>query len=378
MDVKILNKGFNWKYSIDQYKSFIWTERYNKYGDFEVYVPMDSTILKEILLDDYVSVDDSDRLMIVENLETTFDPDEGDMLIVSGRSLESILTRRIEYTWQRYYTNVDFQEIITQLFDRNIVPGKALVGGEHRGIPNLKFRKSDDERISNSIKYTGQTDGIELYSFISDECQNRGIGFKLLLENNSDLVCELYMGDDRSYAQNKNPWVIFSPDFGNLISSSFINSNADYKNCALTHLDSGTTAANVDGYVRSNVRRNYISVGSNIVSPTINPEFSGLNCREMYLIVTGDINAPAASWNNMDRAARNLGLMNLGKHKIKNSFSGEGEDTNEYIYKKDYFLGDIVQLEDQYGNTGSARISEFVICDDTSNGYQKYPEFEMV
>ena len=54
MDLMILNNELDAIYVIDTYESFIWTDRYCAYGDFELYSPMREGILENLKLDYYI------------------------------------------------------------------------------------------------------------------------------------------------------------------------------------------------------------------------------------------------------------------------------------------------------------------------------------
>lgn len=45
MDLLVLNTDFESISVIDTYESMIWTDRYNAYGDFELFFAMDSSLL---------------------------------------------------------------------------------------------------------------------------------------------------------------------------------------------------------------------------------------------------------------------------------------------------------------------------------------------
>lgn len=75
---------------IDSYKSFIWNDRYEDLGDFELYIPADEIqLLANIHQDYYIQCSESDRTMIVEQVHYMDDADDGKFVAISGRSLES-------------------------------------------------------------------------------------------------------------------------------------------------------------------------------------------------------------------------------------------------------------------------------------------------
>lgn len=348
MDIKILNKDRKWEASIDHYKSFIWTERYSKCGDFEIYLPMENGLLDIFKLDDYVSIDDSDRIMVIENLKTVTDPDSGDMLIVSGRSSESLMDRRIILEIPSFY-NSNIDAVLGSHFVHSFNNPNIL--GVIRVVPFFIYVNSTDSRILNMLVY-GDSSMKNLYSLFEDLTNEKDIGFKTILNDERNFETSLYIGEDRSYGQTKNPTVIFSDEFGNLRGSTFLKSNQDYKNFY---------------YVYNSV------AGIAATTPVVDyPKEGGLNFRELYIDASGE-----AGQTSVD-ALNAIGRMQLGRHKIKNDFSGEGDNTPEYAYKKDYFLGDIVELEDKYGNYGKARITEYIFCDDEQNGIQRYPTFSAI
>ena len=110
MDLLILDKNFDTIGIIDTYESFNWTDRYNEAGDFEITMVLDTVqhtkeLLSIFVEDNYVYLGMSEHLMIIEDLNITTDQEEGNKLVVSGRSLESILDRRIVWDQVVYPVN---------------------------------------------------------------------------------------------------------------------------------------------------------------------------------------------------------------------------------------------------------------------------------
>ena len=67
MDLTVLNTNLDAVSIVDTYESFIWTDRYYKYGDFELYAAMREGILDFIKQDyylgssDYLGTENSER-----------------------------------------------------------------------------------------------------------------------------------------------------------------------------------------------------------------------------------------------------------------------------------------------------------------------------
>ena len=84
---------------IDDYISFIWTDRFNTCGDFEMIMPFtkrNSDLCKiNGDKDVIVTCSLSKRSMIIENVIIQISPESGKQIKISGRSYESILERRV-------------------------------------------------------------------------------------------------------------------------------------------------------------------------------------------------------------------------------------------------------------------------------------------
>ena len=226
MDLFVLDENLNAVAIIDSYNSLIWTDRYNECGDFEIYTRMSEEALEYIKQDYYLQIKDSEHLMIIETIRVTSDADEGNNLTVTGRSLESILDRRV--IWGQRTISGNLQNGVKALLDENIIsPSKP-----ERKIDNFIFKPSTDPAVTG-LTLEAQYTGDNLYDVIQSICAERNIGFRITLNADKQFVFELYSGVDRSYDQIVNPYVVFSPNFDNLISSNYIESRSSLKNVTL-------------------------------------------------------------------------------------------------------------------------------------------------
>lgn len=254
MDLFVLNKNLDAIAVIDVYESFIWTDRYYRYGDFELYAPMSNNIFDILQKDFYLQRRGTDRLMIIEDRKSNSDTEEGSHITITGRSLESILDRRVIWGQKTFTGNL--QNAIQTMLNESIINPSNV----NRKISNFIFKPSTDSRIT-SLTLEAQYTGDNLYDVISKLCEERGLGFKVTLNEIKQFVFELYMGIDRSYMQTVNPYVVFSPNFDNIISSNYVETNSSLKNVAL-----------VGGEGEGSARR-YTAVGN----------LTGLDRREMFV-----------------------------------------------------------------------------------------------
>lgn len=351
MELFVLNADFESIAVIDTYESMIWTDRYNAYGDFEIYFAMDESLLEYIKEDYYLWLKDSEHSMIIEDIKIDADTEEGNRLIVTGRSLESILERRI--IWGQRIFSGNLQNAIQTMLNENIISPSVA----DRKIANFIFVPSTDSKIT-SLTIDNQYTGDDLYTVIKGLCEENNIGFKIVLTDDNQFAFSLYAGADRSYDQTENPYVVFSPNFENIINSNYFSSKAGYRNVTLV-------AGEGEG-----ASRKITVVGS----------ASGLDRRELFTDardISSDTEDGTLSDAEYIAQLRTKGLKNLADHMITTAFEGEVEVTRLFKYGEDFFIGDIVQIANEYGNENSAYISELIISN-SDEGLSIYPTFKTI
>lgn len=348
MDIYVLDKNLDAISVVDTYESFIWTDRYFGYGDFELYTPMTNGILETIQQDFYLQMRNSDRVMIIEKLLINTDVETGNHITVTGRSLESILDRRV--VWGQVTLKGNLQSEIERLLNLCIISPSNV----NRKIPNFIFSASTDPKITE-LTIEAQYTGDNLYDVIQKICEERGIGFKITLQD-KNFIFALYSGVDRSYEQEILPYVVFSPKFDNIISSNYIESKTSLKNVAL-----------IGGEGEGSARK-YAAVG----------DFIGLDRRELF-VDARDISSDLGDEQTLTKEEYDALLTQRGKEKLSEnvditSFEGQMETTVIYKYGEDFFEGDIVQVANEYGHESRVRVLE-VITSENEEGISTYPTF---
>ena len=345
MNLLILDSDFEATNVVDVFKSLIWTDRYYECGDFEISTYPTIEDIELFKQDYYLYNANSDRLMIIEKIQISSDVEEGSSMIVSGRSLESILDRRV--LWNDISISGNLQLGIKSLITDNIIsPSKP-----ERKIDNFIFEDSTDPRITVMAFDAQYKAGDNLYDIIVDLCKERSLGFKVTLNASKQFVFKLYLGEDRSYEQDTNDYVIFSPNFDNLISSNYIESKSSYKNVCLVGGDGEGTA------------RKFTAVGNT----------SGLERREMFTEASS-ISSDEVSATQYTAQLVQKGREDLAQNTEVVTFEGEADTATMFVYGQDFFIGDIVQISNEYGHENRVRVLELVISEDES-GYSSYPTF---
>lgn len=375
MELTILDDQFFAIYQVDSFESAIWTERYIGYGDFEIYMPLNSDILAYAQLDYYVRIGGSDRLMIIETIELDSEFVDGPRIKISGRSLESILDRRI--IWDQTIVKGDVQDVIKKLINENVInPSIAS-----RKIANFYFKDNEgydaenetdasiDEEEDPEPEVSAQYTGDNLYDVITEICTVYDTGFKITLNSAKQFEFSLYKGTDRAYTTNPyGRFVTFSPGYDNLLSSNYLDSRVNYKNVTLI---AGEDPDEDSEWYQGGYDRIRVTLG----------EASNLDRRELYTDAR-DIRSKLDDGTQLDlKPYRNL-LRQRGREKLAEcpeavAFEAEVDSLHTYIYNKDYFLGDVAMIKNELGISARIRITEIVRTQD-SEGYKIYPTFEIL
>lgn len=339
MNIYVLDESFEIVGIIDKYISCIWTTRYFTYGDFELYVSADEELLDLLQTNRYlVRENDIDEagyhnVMIVRNREITTDAENGDHLIVTGYSLKSIINRRI--IPNQTVLSGEVVGCIQQLINENIIN------------PDINARKVNNfilgnNAIINTYSMKQQITGKNLGETITDICTTYGYGYEVYI-NNGNFVFKIYEGTDRSYDQVVNPYVVISSQFDNLLSSDYQVNTDNFANVAVVAGEGEGTA------------RKKVTVG----------DAEGLDRYEVWV---DSRNTSTNDGEISDEEYTEL-LIQEGEEKLSGlqpttSFSGEIDSTINYVFNQDYFLGDIVQVENDYGIRAKTRIIEIIESED--------------
>lgn len=344
MDIYILNKSLEKIGVIDSYNSLIWVKRYYKAGDFELFVPATVENFELLQEDFYLQRDDDDRAMIIEKIQLQTDAEQGNHIIVSGRSLESILARRV--IWGQTILNDTVENAIRRVITENCISPADI----SRKISGLELAAP----LGLAATIQQQTRGDNIAEWLETVCRTYGYGWKITI-NNGRFVFSLFEGVDRTYGNAAgNPFVVFSPNFDNLVNSNYLKDKQNYKNVALV-LGEG------EGKARASA-----AVGT----------AAGLERYEIYVdardISSNNGEISAAEYGNL---LTERGKQRIAEQKTTTAFDGEVDAAGVYTYKKDFDIGDIVQIENEYGITAESRIVEMIENEDES-GWRTVPTFE--
>ena len=212
---------------IDYCNSIIWHEKFCGAGDFEIALPASAAVFETFKKDNLVYRRDSDTIMIVERLQLTTSEDSGDQVIVSGRSCDVLIERRIVWGQQTFEGEVC--QCVEAMLNNNLIS------------PTDSARKIDLIQIGSVPAATQiiqkQITGDNLLDSIVEILTSSKLGYRLKMEVgklSGKLLFTIIQGTDRSEGNvGGNPTVKFSPEFDNLLISEYVLDSSKYKNTAL-------------------------------------------------------------------------------------------------------------------------------------------------
>ena len=360
IEISVLNSDLECIGILDYYSSFIWTDRYNDAGEFELCLPVTAKYAQSIKEDMFLSISSSNRTMIVESIKIETDSEDGNTYNIIGRSLESMLDRRI--VWKQTQVSGSVQNAIHSLLNDAIInPADA-----RRRIPNFRFIESVDPRVT-SVNYTqiAQYKGDSLFDVVKKVCQAFHLGFQII-QNDNYFDFSLFAGVDRSYSQTYNSYVVFSPNHDNLLNSNFLKSIKNYKNVL-------RIAGQGEGATQTFITH-YLEFDDDNASEKI-----GLDRREIY-IDCHDVSSVTSGNTVMDAQQYTNTLVQKGVEKLvelvpETAFEGEIDTTIMFKYHEDFEVGDICEIRNEYGMSDEVRVTE-VVQTWEADGYTCIPTLE--
>lgn len=389
VELYILNRNYEQIDVLDSFKSLLWVKRYTQFGDCEIYISASERNVSLLQRGNFIRRDDDDMICRIVSVQIETDEELGNHLVVVGKDCRDILNQRI--IWRQTTYKGTAEGFIRRIINENFIATPTL--RSQRNIPNLKLRASngfDDElNIQSSYEIVGEK--------VIEVCSTFGYGSRMLWDG-ENFIFELYKGTDRSYNQEENDYVVFSPDFENLASSNYAVDSSEYRTVALVGgqgegADRVLTTYEVSDAV--GIDRYEVFVDADSVSDSMSYEdlvemypggtieevetdrfIYSVNGEPIALLDKGD-EPSNATLNSMlyVQILSEKGRDALAEHVILTTFEGSVEPYASYKYGQDYFLGDIVTVRNEYGIETSARITEVIESFD-ENGYSLIPTFE--
>lgn len=339
----VMNREFERIKQIDDYSSLIWTTRYYECGDFEIVLPVTEEYSQIIVRGNYLIRDDDEQIGIIEDITIDSPEDDADRMIVTGRFAESILERRIIGEQTQLYGTVS-AGISALIYDNIINPD----------IPERRIENFEVEPGEFAERLDAQYTGKNLLEVIEDVCKTTHIGFGVRLTEDNVFQFYLYRGEDRSYGQTENPYVIFSDEYDNLQSSKYTRKSSGVVTDVLV-------AGEGEGQERKTL---WVSAAMQ----------SGLERYEKYADKRNlSTNNGEITEEEYNAQMQEEGFENITQ--ITSAFEGNVYFDN-VEYKKDVYMGDVVTIENAAWNVSiNSRLIEVIESVNEAGVYETIPTF---
>ncbi len=359
MEVYILDNLLRRTTVLDRFTSLIWTERFGAYGDFELVVHSTPENRNLLTPGTKFVVNESDRIMTIENYENKKDEEGKLMLKLTGPSLEQILEDRVATEGLAGLTS-DTNWILTgtpgdicrQIFQEICVDG-VLSAGDIIPFITAGTTYPIDTISETSTVLQAALPLASVYAAIKELCDVYDLGFRLYRNlEQGQLYFNIYAGSDRTTRQTTLPAIVFSSDLDNLTNETELNSISSTKNVAYVFAQNGSEIVYADGYSADTI---------------------GFARRVVYVDAT-DVDEVAGA--TLTSILINKGKDVLAKARPLQAFDGEVSQYGAYKYGVDYFLGDLVEVRNSDGVASMMRVTEQIFVSD-SEGERSYPTLSL-
>lgn len=345
MEIYIVNPEFKKLAILEEFESFVWTERYSGFGDLQIDLPPGSK-WGWISPGTYIMHSESSRVMLVERREEVTDQHGSQKTVVKGRSIEIYLDNRAVFPNKGSYTvwssSGPLGRIVQGLVDEICVQGIGYTPLDI--IPGMYTAdtSTSTEWVIASIKRKS------LYDAVKELCDSGKLGFGILLRDvEPRLRFFVYEGV-------KRPGVVFSSALENLTEERLLISWAGHKNTAYV-------------WAKDGKRREIV------VPPNGSVNREGLDRRVLH-VDASDIDPDEMTEATLVGSLQQRGKEELAARARVRAFDGLIIPGSGFNYNVHYSLGDIVTLEDRFNTKFEVRVTEYIWASDSS-GERSYPTF---
>jgi hypothetical protein len=189
------------------------------------------------------------------------------------------------------------------------------------------------------------------------------LGFRLYKDPNlAKLYFEVYSGSDRTTQQSILPPVIFSQDLENFQNTTEFEDIASSFNTVRVMYTYEETVGEGEAAVTTEYTISFI-VRDDAAEP---PE--GFDRRVKVLLVSSIPEGVV----DIEAFLIQSALDELMKSRPITAFDGEVSQSSQYVYERDFYLGDVVEARGTSGATSFMRVEEYIFVED-EQGARSYP-----
>lgn len=378
----LLDQDFQIVDGVELFQSMIWTEKYYDIGDFELYLPATDENVKlytdaaekHYYLIRYEDTRRSDLTsipaMMVDKVKTDLSVKNGKFIIVTGSQLKKVLYRRTAVDTKQLAGNIQ-----TEL--RNLVTAEAIAPlNPDRAIPRLALGDIDASLNTSDMFINYTLKGEYISTIISTACKEKKLGWDIRIDfTNRECKFVLYSGKNRTQNQSgdKSRWnspVTFSIKNQNLIKTNYEVDYENYRNIAVVKSE-------YEQYNKTTKAIDVIDASFEVKPYKLDRRPVGNDRYEIFIdqgTATVDdsgteVDVLALNYKNTDKARSEL-----DKYSRTIQVSAEVDNGVNFSYGEDYFLGDLVSIQNEFAQNMEGRVTS-VTTTLSYNKNQTIPSF---
>lgn len=389
MQLYILNPDYEIIGLIDEAEENVWVKRYNDEGYCAIKTPCDDNLIALLKEGNFIYRFDDDMFCEIETVELDTEAEQGDYITVTANDIcKTIFSGRI--VWDKIVFSGLVKDFLYKVVNDNAINSTQRV----RNINNLIIDASEFSETDEIVSTLNG--GEDVLQVIKTTCKAYNYGFRVSFNiETRKLVFRLYKGKNKATMES-DEYVEFSPQFANILSSKYKSDKSNYKNFAVVGAkDSDESLMYITVYLgdtepqgkeRREIYVDSMSQSRDIATDELLAIFPSayLNGSTYYTDIS-DIPIAVATVNGdkvtvtdfaFEIMLKNIGLNALTERNKIQEFDGVVDTYDNYVYKTDYNLGDIVKIINDYGIEAAAQITEITESDDENGKNQIEPKFE--
>lgn len=313
-------------------------------GEFEVLCKATQKNRELLKKGYYIKIPNKRFVWVITSVRYTFTANEGRMILAKGYEAKWLLSKRCILTPRELQGSIT--SAVYGLVNTNMGTG----ADDARKIQG--FTVGTDEVLIN-ISGTQAPRG-NLLEFVNNLLKAYNCGSQVTFEE-GELIFRIINGEVRTGS------VRFSQSLDNLLTSEYLTDDADIATNALVV----STVDDVDYTNEADGGETGIDRAEIIVSSNLSTKYEDADGNEQETTPTSEL---YKGWQTEE--AKN----ELAKHTTTEEISGEIDIANSnYKFDEDFFIGDMVQVQDEYFSTNT-RISKYTFKQDTT-GYGEEAEY---
>lgn len=348
MELRVYDRDLLRKGTTDNASSIRWRLKYYEPGEFEIHLPATPQNINLFDQDMIIADKANGYSGIVEGIQIQKSKSKRE-ITVTGRMIASILDRRL--IKGRTIFNGEIEKIMFSIAGM-ISPFPHLVLGTQNGFT---------ETVTFQATYKNAL------TYLTKLSKAGNIGYRITPDfEKKQYVFETYRGVDHSFSQHENNRVIFAESYDNLEGFTKNKNSKLYKNVMyIGGQGDSLRTVTVDGdtlVVSDNTPDTRTIVTSGDTALT------GFDLREEFLSATDVTKEENESQADYESALKQRGDAKLNEDAMVDSIEGDVKPTGNFIFRRDWNIGDIVTvLIPEWNTKTDARVTEVEIVYEHGN-----------